>query len=393
MHQTLYAQIQEEFDRIADTFSQKEKEILEDENLIILQSKYNLHDIQPYHAQLTNETLPPDAKLIIESEEDFDPELDDLYDYRIDFESRKAYLKRLHFGEDVFYSTIYEYDEDEEYHKSFSIYQNNGNIKATNLSYLYFRDGLPYQFIECTEYGISLKTYTCDDTFIKSYKLEWPDYDHHCIGELSYNPDGDLIKIVETVSDGRVRLLFEAGLETRDIETVLEELENFLVENIADQILEKVSIEEPVYCILFEYTMQGPFPPTIAFGVASEIEGTFEDHAPCELYNAPDMRYFSEHDKPRLVNIDFYPEDIQSAYLITTAHSTNIPWQDEEASETWEQQVKDVYLRVCKRLMHFDFSSSFTKTAHFLVMARDFEQCNEEELFEEMMKYKREKGL
>lgn len=391
MYEKLYAQIQGEFSLISATYADKEEAILADEKLVTMHSKYNLYEIQPYYAQLNNSVLNPELKLIIESEDDFDPEIDDLYDYLVNLENRRTYLKKQHYGDGIFYATVYEYTN--EYYKSFTVYQNDDTVKTTNLSYLYLKDGLPHQYIECTEYGVSLKTYTCEDGLIKSYKLEWPNYGHHCIGELSYDVDGELIKIVETASDGRSRIMFEDGLDSADIETVLAELEDFLVENIADQIIEKVRINEPVYCILFEYTMQGPFPPTLAFGVASEINGKFEDNELYELYNAPDMRYFSENDEPNPIKIDFYPMDIQSCYLVTDAYNEKIPWENDAESEKWEEQVKNTYLNVCKRLMHYDFSASFQKTEHFLVMARDFEQCNEEEYYEILSAYKKEKGL
>lgn len=385
MYDTLYSRIKGEFDTMTEKFAEKESILLSDEELITIQSKYNLHEIQPYFAQLANNVIPADAKLTIESEEDFNPETDDLFEYKINTRNRRAYRKKQLYGEEICYNTIYEYHED--YHKSFSVYQYKETLKATNLSYLYLKNGLPHQFIECTEYGISLKTYTCEGEFIKSYKLEWPDYAHYCIGELNYDTEGKLIKITETASDGRVRLLFDDSRLPEDIESTLEQIENFLVENIADQILEKVKIEEPVYCILFEYTMQGPFPPTIAFGIAPEIDGNFEDKELYELYNAPDMKYFSENDDPNAVNIDFYPLGIQSEYLAANSYGEKI-WQDEKACEIWEKQVFDTYLRVCKRLMYFDFSESFIKTENFLVMARDFEQCNEEDFYKNILEDK-----
>lgn len=383
-HDRLYAKIQDEFDTLTNIFLEKENTVLADESLIRIQSKYNLYEIQPYFAQMVNEVIAPDAKLTIEDEGDFNPETDDLYDYRINLESRKTLLKTQFYGPAVFYKTIYEYTED--YQKSFCVYQNNESIKAINLSYVYLKNGMPHQFIECTEYGISLKTYSCEGNFIKNYKLEWPNHNHHCIGELSFDVQGQLIKITETASDDRLRIIYDAT--TKSIEESLTDLETFLVENIADQILDKVKIEEPVYCILFEYTMQGPFPPTLAFGVTSDFEGDFEDQELYELYNAPDMQYFSENDDPNPIKIDFYPIEIQSDYLITTSHGEKIPWQDEEASNAWEQQVFDTYLRVCQRLMHFDFSKCFTKTENFLVMARDFEQCNEEDFYKKMKHFK-----
>ncbi|PWB27642.1 hypothetical protein [Flavobacterium sp. HTF] len=384
----LYARIQEEFDEITNSFIEKEKLILSDESLITIQSKYNLHEIEPYYAQLNNQVIPPDAKLRIETSDDFNPETDDLFEYRISLENRKPSLKIQHYGDRVGYFTLYEYTE--EYHKSFTIYQNKESIKATNVSYLYFKNGMPERFIECTEYGISVKTYTCDEDFIKSYKLEWQNHDHYCTGELKFDHEGKIIQITETASDGRIRIIYDSMAADKDIEEVLADLENFLVENIADQIIEKVRITEPVYCILFEYTMQGPFPPTIAFGAASEITGNFEDQELYQLYNAPDMQYFSEGDEDDVIPIDLYPIAIQPDYLATDTYGENISWEDEEATNKWEQQVFDTYLKVCKRLMHFDFSKSFPKTEHFLVMARDFEACNEDKFYKELQRYKKE---
>jgi len=391
MHEKLFAQIQGEFSLISATYADREEAILSDDKLVTFHSKYNLYEIEPYYAQITNQVLRPDMKLIIESEDDYDPEVDDLYDYLVNLENRRTYLRKQHYGDGIFYGTVYEYHES--YYKSFTIYQNDEELKTTNLCYLYFKDGMPYQYIECTEYGTSLKTYTCEDGIIKSYKLEWSNMEEFCIGELSYDIDGALTKIVETVSDGRSRIIFDAGVETTDIDTVLSELEDFLVENIADQIIEKVRIPEPVYCVLFEYTMQGPFPPTIAFGLASEISGKFEDNELYELYNAPDMEYFSENDEPNSVQIDFYPMEIQTHYLAVDSYNENMPWDNVEMSEEWESKVKQTYTNVCKRLMHYDFSMAFQKTEYFLVMARDFEQCNEEEFYEVLSKYKKAKGL
>jgi hypothetical protein len=391
MHEKLYKETKEAFEKLTETFAEKEQAILVDDTLSTIQSIYNLYEIEPYYAEIANEVIPEDAKLVIESDEDFDPAVDDLYEYKINLEDRKVYLKREYFGENIFYSTLYEYTDT--YHKSISVYQNEGKMSPVSLKCLYFEEEQPSLFIQCTEYATLLKTYTFDGELISGYKQEWPGEDSHCVGELSYDPDGHLSRITEATSEGSVRVVYEADARTKDIQLVLEELEDFLVENIADQILEKVRIEEPVYCLLFEYTIQGPFPPTLAIGLASELQGRFEDQEPYELYNAPDMQYFSEHDEPNPLAIDFYPLDIQSEYLAATAYGEGISWRDEEAAEAWAQQVKEVYLRVCKRLMHFDFSTSFVRTENFLVMARDFEQCNEEEFFEALQHYKKEKGL
>ncbi|WP_348799744.1 hypothetical protein [Flavobacterium adhaerens] len=386
MKDSLFAKIQEEFNAIAENFDQKAKTVLSNEELITIQSKYNLFEIQPYFSHLVNQVLTSDLKLTIDSDEDFNPEMDTLIEYKINLANRKAHFKREYLGGENFYSTIYEYTE--AYHKSFSVYQSNGTAREINLSYLYFKNGLPHQFIECTPYGISLKTYICEGDFIKKYKLEWPNYNHHCIGELVFDTENNLQTITETASDGRVRLLFDARNAAKNVTNVLAEIEDFLVENITDQILDKIKIEESVYCLLFEYSMHEPFPPTLGFGVESDLEANVEDYELWELYSAADMRYFSENDAPNPITIDFYPIEIQSNYLMVSSYGKKIPWQDEEANNKWKQQIFDTYLRVCKRLMHFDFSKSFTKSEKFLVMARDYEECNEEEFYKNILEYK-----
>lgn len=105
------------------------------------------------------------------------------------------------------------------------------------------------------------------------------------------------------------------------------------------------------------------------------------------------MRYFSENDEPNPIVIDFYPVEIQSNYLVTNVHGEKIPWQDEEACDVWARQVMETYMKVCKRLMYFDFSKSFIKTDYFLVMARDFEQCNEAVFYTALSAYKKENSF
>ena len=65
MYEKLYAQIQGEFSLISATYADKEEAILADEKLVTMHSKYNLYEVQPYYAQLTNSVLKPDLKLKI----------------------------------------------------------------------------------------------------------------------------------------------------------------------------------------------------------------------------------------------------------------------------------------------------------------------------------------
>jgi hypothetical protein len=383
MNTLLINQIQKEFNNLTDTFSLLEEIITSNEKLVTMLSTHNLYEIEPYFSEIINKTIQKDAKLLIESEDDYNPDSDDLYHFKIDLETRRTYFKKLDLGVNISYDTIYEYTDD--YYKSTTVYRNTEQQKAIKICYLNFKDGMPFEYIECSEYGITQKTYTCENNLIKSYQYEWPNQNHQYFGEFSYDLEYNISQIIEKTSDGQERIIYNAINNEENIATVLARLENFLVENIGDQILEKVKIGEPVYCILFEYSMQNPFPPTLAIGLVSEIEENLKEEELIVHYNAPDMHYFSEDET---IDVDFYPLEIQSDYLKTSEISNRIGWNDEDAFDEWNQQVFNLYLKVCKRLMHYDFSKSFQKSDNFLVIARDFEACNEEEFSAALIEYK-----
>ena len=127
----------------------------------------------------------------------------------------------------------------------------------------------------------------------------------------------------------------------------------------------------------------------MGIGVVADLDGEILEDELHERYNAPDMRYFSEDDT---IAIDLFTPALEEAYLFYN-RVYNIDAISDEDFTTWEEQTKALYLRICKRLMHFDFSGSFTKADGFLVVARDFEACNEEEYHNEMQTYKQEMSI
>lgn len=359
--------------------------ILQDTELTRMFSKFNLYEIEPFYAELSNKVIALDQELFFSSEADFDPSKDDLYEYYIDMDSRKVFFKRHLLGPETSYDTAYEYNE--EYYKSTTIFTNSEGRKAIKLCYLYHNDGEPNWYYECTEYGLIFKNYRSEGGKLIGYQWKAGDYS----ASVDFIYDGDnLTKIVQNSPSGNMDLLYHAGIENEDKKDILKKLEDYLTVQIADQISQNVHIEEPVYCILLEYSMQHPFPPTVALGLVSELEDDFEKVEIWQRYNAPDMHYFSEDDSLR---IDLYSENIQSAYLFTDKYTEDLSWNDDGAHKAWGQEVFEVYLNVCKRLMHNDFSGSFPKTPDFLVMAREFEECNEEDFYKQLSEYKKANEL
>ncbi|WP_375578524.1 hypothetical protein ABWH96_16055 [Marivirga tractuosa] len=384
MH-TITNKILKEFELLPSFFEVMANSILDNNELTKVYSKFNLYEIEPFYAELSNDVIDLNQDLFLASAEDFDHDSDDLYEYFINFDSQKTYFKRWIFGPESRYETIFEYKE--EYHKSTTTFINTNGSKATKLCYLYFKEGVPHQYFECTEYGIIEKTYQKEGNRLTGYKIESPDNGNRLV-DFKYN-ESEIAKIIQKNPLGPDTLLYEAGLDKKNKADILKKLENFLTEQIADQIEQNVKIKEPVYCILLEYSMQFPFPPTVALGLVSELEDDFEKVEIWQRYNAPDMHYFSEGEN---LSIDIYTETIQSAYLFCDNYTENIQWDDEEAHKAWAEEVFEIYLNICKRLMHFNFSSSFPKSPHFLVMAREFEQCNDEKFYELLSEYKKDIG-
>lgn len=381
-------EIQKEFDDLPNSHEKMKAKALQRDSLVEMAAKHPLYEIEPFFSELNNEFYDENHSFLIESKDDYDPERDELYTLWVDMDLRKTLYRVHHLGGNVSYETTFEYHED--YYKSATVFINSEGKKPIKLAYLYFKEEMPDLYIECSTYGLFSKQYHSEEYRLSGYTMNVPGTDYEYEVQFEYNYEGALERITGKVpDDDSSRVIFQRPGEQQNIEDTLTALEDQLVEEITDQIQKKVRIDEKVYCILLEYTMQGPFPPTVAIGLESEIEGPWDEAKIYNYYNAPDMHYFSEGDT---LPVDLYLEELEKAYIFIDQNYDIMNLTDEEFRQ-WEEQVKQLYLRVCKRIMHMDFSMSFQKTNGFLVIARDFEACNEEDCYHTMMTYRKEKAL
>ncbi|MBL6449950.1 hypothetical protein JMN32_26795 [Fulvivirga sp. 29W222] len=380
-------ELQEEFNNLANSHEAMKTAALQNDGLVEMAAKHPLYEIEPFFSELNNEFNNGQHSFLLESD-DFDPEKDDLYTLWINMDQRRAFYRVLHLGGGVSYETVFEYHEG--YYKSATVFINKDEKKPIKLAYLYFKEEMPDLYMECSSYGAFTKKYHSQEYRLDGYKLTAHGNDYEYDVQFEYNYDGALERITGKGKDNdSSRIIFQRPDERQNMTDTLATIEEQLVEEITDQIQKKIKIDGKVYCILLEYTMQGPFPPTVAIGLESEIDGTWDESNIGEYYNAPDMHYFSEADT---LPIDLYSEELEKSYIFFDQNYDIMDLNVEEFDQ-WETQVKEIYLRVCKRIIHMDFSMSFKKTDNFLVIARDFEACNEEYYYQEMMEYKREKGL
>lgn len=381
-------EIQEEFDNLPDSYEMMKAIALERDNLVEMAAKHPLYEIEPFFLQLNNEFYDHDHSFLIETEDDYNPEKDELYTHWIDMELRRTFYRVHHLGSSTSYETTFEYHVD--YYKSATVFINNNGIKPIKLAYLYFNEDVPDTYIECSTYGMISKKYQSEDYQLNGYKMSMPGTDYEYDVQFEYNYDGALERITgKSIDDASSKIIFQRPDKSQNMADTLATIEDQLVEEITDQIQKKVRIDRKIYCILLEYTMQGPFPPVVALGLESEVEGVWDETKIHEYYNAPEMHYFSE---TGMLPIDLYSEELEKAYIFFNQNYDIMNLTDQEF-DRWEEQIKQLYLRVCKRIIHMDFSMSFIKANNFLVIAKDFEASNEEECYREMMKYKKEKGL
>lgn len=357
--------------------------VLKKENLQEIMTKHPFYEIEPFFAEHQNE-YPEEGgiSLLCEKGEDFNPEIHDYYTLKVDVKSKKLHFRTAHLGSDVSFETLFQYDQ--LCLKSLEIYKKDNIKRPAKLSYLFFKDGLPDLYLQCSAYGFIWKEYTRTNQRLSGYTLKNIHNQFATNVAFHYTRNGELDVIRESDSRNRVvKILYKRPERNDHIDDVLKTIEDYLVDKISRQILQKVKLSEQVYCIVLEYCMQEAFPPSVSIGVTSDHSG---DAGLNEKYNAPAMRYYTEEET---LDINLREEKLQYAYLFYNRAYAYKKYRG-ELFYYWEKKVKEVYLNVCKRLMRVDFSSSFGRTDDFLVLANDYDSRNLQEFYEEMLDYKSE---
>lgn len=382
----IFEDIQLEFDNMVAKFETVRGEILRDEILQDRVTKHPFYEIEPFFAEHKNEFLEEESiSKMPAATEDFNAAIYDYYTLKVSMETGKLYIRTLHLGEGISDETVFQYNE--AHYKSFRIYNHPSGKRPLKLSCLYFKKGLPDVFVQCSPYGCVWKRYIVENNRISGYELKNSNNAYVVHVEYYYNKTGSLDLIKQKYPGcSKVDIIFKRPEKDDNIEDILRKIEDYLVDRIAKNILQNVKLNENVYCILLEYCIQAAFPPVIGIGVESDIKGNIRDKSIEEIYNAPEMQYFTEDET---LAIDINEEKIQYAYLFYQRAYENRKFKG-ESFEYWEDSVKQVYLNVIKRLMKVDFFPSFTKADNFLVLAKDYDAWNVEEFYNEMIEFRNE---
>lgn len=386
---TLFKRIQEEYNNLSAEFDVLKTKVFNNNHLGTRMARHPLFEIEPFHSLLKNEFITADqqALLFVEDATEINLEYEKLFTFTIDSNTDQIFHRIRYDENNNIIETVFDYTTD--YHKSIkrSIYGNR--IIAENICYLFFKNGLPDLFIECTSIGIKSKKYQIENNCIAGYHQEHTFFSYNCEVRFGYDFWGNIDVIKEEGKDGyiareRPEILFKRPDEGQSMEDTFKKIENFLVERISEQILQHVRIEEEVFCLMLEYIMPIAFPPELAIGVTADIEGPYETLELHQLYNTPDLRYYMDESK---LPVELYDEHIEYLYLFFY-RAYDFKTYNRETFEYWNNQIRQVYVSVCKRLMNTDFSSCFSTSEHYLVVARGDVHNDTEYYYEQMKEYK-----
>lgn len=287
------------------------------------------------------------------------------------------------YGEDIRYDFFFQREENSQ--TRLQAYHNNGHVNAVEVERITRDDqGLPllyervdthvrltqrYQYQPCgTADG---QRWMCD---ITSESVN-PAHDYTCQQRqrVYFADDGYTVDRIESLDNGDI--LYDRAMNSLSLEELFEQaneaIESRLLAGLGQESLESVEVR----CVLFEYSLQGPFPPTLALIQPHEVDDNPE-YAPLSWLNAPDAELFSERG---LDAVDFH----QGCSALFDQLNAQL---DALEFESQQELVITFYVEFCRRLMNNPRLATLIRTDDdFFVTARDFEAANELELLERVL--------
>lgn len=259
------------------------------------------------------------------------------------------------------------------------IYRNSTDVKPIVIEFLKKDvNGAPIRFITAREYGLKIADYEWSNNALRIVEQsalmpslgDSPDLKPYMVNRVEFNKEGQVTVIRDITRNGII-------YDSRLIELSLEEMLDRACLCIHDKILsdlKQTPIVNTISCFLFEYSEQGPLPPTIALIQPDEITD-YPDDYPLAWLSAPDSELFTEED---LDSIILHGENDS---LFTTINAEIYKLERKEADEI----IVEFYLNLCRQLKSsLNGSGLLNTTDDFFVTAREFSVCNEAVFLEKL---------
>ncbi len=386
---TLLENIQKEFNNLPQEFAAIKQTILNDNSLVTYMARHPLFEIEPFESLLRNELITEEERnlLFVQDEKEVNIPYEKLYTFISDPENQRIHHRVCYDENQNRHETVFTYEENS--HKSLTLHVYGERILLHNVCHLFFKNGIPDLYLECTHRGVRSKKYRIENQRIVGFHATHTFFSSVSDVVFEYDASGaiDLIKEYRKGENpDRPEILFKRPEPGLTLETAFKAMEDFLVERITEEVLQRVSINEEVYFLMMEYCMPEAFPPELVIGVTSDLKAPFETLNINELYYPETIRH---HSAEGTLQVDLYDEEMQYLFLLYY-RAYNYMNYERKTFEYWDEKVKQVYLKVCQRLMHADFSGSFNRSEHFLVLAREGSNFDVDYFHERMSKYKDE---
>ncbi len=387
---TLLEKIQQEFDNLPEAFAAIRQTIESKDSLVTYMARHPFFEIEPFEDLLKNELITEEQRklLFVTDPTDVDISYEELYTFTADPKSNRIVHRIKHLENQNRHETVFVYEED--FHKSLTLSVYGERVVLHNVCHLFFKNGIPDLYLECTHSGITLKKYGTENGRLTGYHQKDTFSNYICNVAFLYDTSGniDVIKkYVKGENPNRPEILFKRPEPGLTLDIAFKKMEDFFVNRIREVVQQHVRINEQAYCLLLEYCMPEAFPPELAIGVVPDLEGPWETLKIHQKYNTPDLRYYYYSDEDKVL-IDLYDEEIQYLFLLYY-RGYNYFKYERLTFEYWDEKVKQVYLNICQRLMHVDFSISFNRSEHFLVLARGSGYYDADYFYYQMRDYKK----
>lgn len=281
-------------------------------------------------------------------------------------------------GDEVHYDFFFIADNDAEIR--LQAYHNAGQVKAVEAERLVRNEqGLPSLYQQVNEFIRETRHYQYTtlsgeqgEVDICNISIEGfnPLHNHSYRQQqrVFFVPGSYTVDRIESLDDDG-DVLFQRAMQQASLDELLDQAADVLTRELL-QGLERAGLPQTIYCVLFEYTLQGPFPPTLALIQPHEVDDN-EEYGPLSWLNAPDAEIFSEDDFDA---VDFH-----------RGHSAlfdrlNARLEEMEFDEQ-NDRVEQFYVSFCQALMNNPQLRQYLRCdEQFFVCARDFEACNEQDL-------------
>lgn len=288
---------------------------------------------------------------------------------------RKLIAVKWLLGDNVSYDTAgYQIDEWQCRHK---IFRNASGLKPIGIELLKTDEhGYPVSFITAREHGLKVGHYEwlqdcvriTEQSAVMPAVGSAPDLKPYAELVVEFDEEGQVARIRNLTRDS---VLYDAACQSLTLEEKLQQAAQVIHAKILSD-LQASPIPNTVSCFLFEYSEQGPLPPTIALIQPHEVV-IEPDESPLMWLNAPDCELFTECD---LDSIRLHGEH-DALFDDINAEIEELGY--EEASRL----MVDFYIDLCRRLeSSLEDSELLHKAPDFFVTAREFSLCNEAEFLE-----------